>query len=104
MAVRHGTAYNIVKKDIKTNVILKHYDGVSEWWIYRKKESRFVDATGKNLKQGEKYLYCIILSDSESNGKRQENEDFIAVEGYKITNDEQGKDLTKYLSNTGRAL
>ena len=98
MASRYGRAYNITKKEIKTLVQLKHHGNVSEWWIYRKKESRFIDTQGKNLQQNEIYLYCIIICDKENNGKRLENEGFIAVEGVKVTNDEEGNDLDNYIN------
>jgi hypothetical protein len=97
MAVRYSDAFNIVKSDVGKSVYKKRYKDLTEWWIYREKRSRFVDARGKELKQGEKYLYCIILCADEY--IRQQNEKFIAIEGVKLTE----KDLDEYLSRTGRS-
>jgi len=102
MGTRYGDAYNISKKDTGKSVILKHNKGLAEWWIYRQKKSRFIDTFGKKLKEDEKYLYCIIACDGANDGIRQQNEGFIAVEGVKFTNDENGEDLDDYLYKTGQ--
>jgi hypothetical protein len=96
MGVRYSDAFNIVKDDVGKSVYKKHYKDLTEWWIYREKKSRFVDARGKQLKQGETYLYCVIVC--ENDYIRQQNEKFIAVEGVKFT--EEG--LDDYLRKTGR--
>lgn len=97
MAVRYSDAFNIVKNDIGKSVYRKRYKDLTEWWIYRQKKSRFVDARGKTLKQDETYLYGIIVCGDEC--IRQQNEKFIAIEGVKLTE----KDLDEYLSRTGRS-
>ena len=97
MAVRESNAFNINKADIGKSVIKKKYKDLTEWWIYRTKKSRFVDARGKGLNTAETYLYCIIVCADEY-GIRQQNEKFIAIEGIKFTEE----DLDDYLSKTGR--
>ena len=98
MAIRPSDAFNIVKDDIGKSVFRKKYKDLNEWWIYREKTSRFVDARGKELGYGEIYLYFIIVCSDEY--IRQQNEKFIAVEGIKFTE----KDLDDYLRKTGRNL
>lgn len=98
MASRYGRAFNITKTDIKRLVFLKHQPGVAEWWIYRKKESRFFDVRGKNMQQDETYLYAIIICDTENDGIRAENEQYIGLEGVKVTNDEGSNDLDRYVN------
>ena len=101
MATRYSDAFNIKKADVGKSVTLKHYKGMAEWWVYRTKDSRFVDTFGKQLKAGEKYLYCIIACDGAGDGIRQQNESLIAVEGVKFCNGDT-KDLDDYLNKTGR--
>jgi len=98
MAKRYSDAFNIRKTDIGKSVLTKSYKGLYEWWVYRKVESRFVDSTGKNLETNEEYLYCVIAC-GNNYGKRQENNEFIAVEGWKFTEE----DLKEYLSKTHRS-
>lgn len=97
MAIRPSDAFNIVKNDIGKSVIKKRYKDLTEWWIYREKTSRFVDARGKSLKHGETYLYCIIVCADEY--IRQQNAQYIAIEGIKFTEE----DLDDYLIKTGRS-
>ncbi len=97
MAKRYSDAFNIRKSDIGKTVLRKTCKGICEWWIYRKVESRFIDTTGKKLKTDEEYLYCVIAC-GDNYGLRQENTDFIAVEGWKFTED----DLKEYLQKTHR--
>jgi len=103
MGTRNSDAFNIKKADIGKSVFLKHYKEFSEWWVYRTKESRFVDLFGKQLKKGEQYLYCIIICNNEGDGIRQQNEGLIAIEGIKFDNGET-KDLDDYLRKTERSL
>lgn len=97
---RYSDAFNIRKTDIGKSVIKKTYKELTEWWIYREREGRFVDLTGQKMKTGDRYLYCVIACEGNY-GIRQENEEFIAVEGMKFTDDECGDDLTDYLHKTG---
>lgn len=97
MAKRYSDAFNICKNDIGKTVFKKSFKQIYEWWIYRKADSRFLDATGKNLKTDEDYLYCVIAC-GDQHGVRQENASFIAVEGWKFTEN----DLKEYLLKTGR--
>lgn len=97
MAQRYSDAFNILKADIGKTVFKRTYKDIHEWWIYRKVESRFIDTTGKNLKTNEEYLYCVIACD-DNFGLRQENADYIAVEGCKFTE----SDLREYLQKTHR--
>lgn len=97
MPARYSDAFNIVKEDIGKSVYKKHFKGLTEWWVYRQKESRFVDTRGKTLDEGESYLYCIILC--EGDVIRQQNKKYIAIEGVKLTENE----LDEYLSRNGRA-
>ena len=94
---RYSDAFNIRKSDIGKTVIKKIYKDLFEWWIYRKVESRFIDTAGKKLKTGEEYLYCIIACGNDY-GIKQQNTDFVAVEGCKFTEE----DLKEYLSKTHR--
>jgi hypothetical protein len=102
MGTRYSDAFNIKKKDTGKSVILKHREGLAEWWIYREKKSRFTDAFGKKLNTGETYLYCIVVCEDTNDGIRQQNEEYIAIEGVKFTNDDKGNDLDDYLNKTNR--
>ncbi len=97
MAIRSSDAFNIVKTDIGKSVIKKRFKDIIEWWIFREKTSRFVDARGKELKNGERYLYCVITCADEY--IRQQNENYIAIQGIKFTE----SDLDDYLRKTGRS-
>ena len=97
MAIRSSDAFNIIKTDIGKSVYRKRFKDIIEWWIYREKTSRFVDLRGKELKNGEPYLYCIIACADEY--IRQQNEKYVAIQGIKFTE----TDLDDYLRKTGRS-
>lgn len=96
MGQRYSDAFNIRKSDIGKSVILKHSKYLAQWWIWRQRNSRFVDLVGKKMKTNDNYLYCIIACDDADDGIRQENEEFIAIEGIKFTNDDKGNDLDDF--------
>lgn len=102
MGKRFSDAYNINKQDIGGKVKKQTKNHLCEWWIYKEKESRFVDSVGKNMKMNELYLYCIIVTEEGNEGIRQQNDKFIALAGIKLTDDEEGKDLSLYLSRRNK--
>lgn len=98
-----GKGFVIFKKDLEEGTIQKKsYKSYTEYWIYRNEPIKTIlqlsPSAKKELEKNQpKFLYAIIVTEGKNNQIIEEKDKFY-IDGYKITEGE----INKYLSKTGR--
>lgn len=99
--IRPSKHYAIVKKDLDDGLVKKkEYEGMVEYWAYRRKESSIVSPGGGNFVTDDLFLYAVIICPREH--VTLDTEKYYEIEGVKFTNDFAGQDLDDYLNKTKR--
>ena len=99
----------LIKKDFDSGVIVKkEHDGLLEYWVYESASASKLGTNGLILgateSVSETKLKYIILCENDPKHINIEHTNHLVVSGIRFSDEEDSKDLTDYLTKTGRSI